>query len=106
MAMRPEWRHRWSRRWRNAERPDTVEDARTTCRVCGFAGIRLDQEPAERRGQAAVTVTGSVYAWTAANDPLTVITKATQVIPGRGQCPHCGAERYLDGRRGAAMRVP
>ena len=100
-------RARYSRRWRvESSSPATVITDRVTCAVCRFPGVNLDYEPAAHLGLKASTTNGTTYIGTAANAAISTFDK--EVVPVRrpGECDFCGAELYLDGRRGSGLRVP
>ncbi len=100
-------RHHYSRRWRvNNTTPESVLTDRIRCAVCGFAGVDINDSPAARLGAQPVTVNGSTYVWTAADDAISGLDKETMVVDRRGVCPFCHSERYLDGAKGSGLRVP
>jgi len=101
-------RHSWSRRvWRTpGAEPALTRSTRLRCAVCGFPAVDATQSPGERLDQKPVTVTGTLYVGVAADAAVTTFDRATEVVRQPGECPHCGAERWLDGSRGSGLRRP
>lgn len=100
-------------RWRVFRGPGTAEQVenKLKCRVCGFPGISPYAIPGESRNPEGsveiVTSNAGTYTWSSPIDPVSVITQSKVVYPNVNQaCPDCGAERYLDGKRGSAHRAP
>jgi hypothetical protein len=94
-------------RYRTIRRqPSTAFRPVLTCAVCGFRGVPAAQTPAARWGNPPITTTGTTYVGTRADDPVTSFDLQVTVVRQPGECPHCGAERYLDGRRGSGVRLP
>jgi hypothetical protein len=97
-------RSTWSYRVRRE--PSTPRKQVITCSVCGFPGVPAGMTPGARIGLKPVEITGTVYVGPDADSPVTSFDKQVMTIRQAGECPCCGAERYMDGRRGSGNRVP
>ena len=102
------FRHAWSWQiWREpGAEPAHIDTKRVRCAVCGWPAAPAEETPGERLDQKPVTVTGTLFVGVAANAAVATFDKATEVQRQPGECPHCGAERYLDGSRGSGLRRP
>lgn len=97
-------RSTWSHRVRRT--PNTPRKPVLTCSVCDFPGVPADMEPGARLGLKPVEITGAVYSGPRADSPVESFDKKVMVIRQSGECPACGAERYMNGRKGSGNRVP
>lgn len=96
----------WRIRREPGAEPAHISTKRLRCSVCGFPGVDVTQEPGARLGQKPVVVTGTLFVGVSADAAVTTFDSATEVQRQPGECPHCGAERFLDGSRGSGLRRP
>jgi hypothetical protein len=97
-------RSTWSYRVRRE--PSTSRKAVLTCSICGFPGCPANATPGARIGLKPVEITGSIYVGPDANSDPATFDKEVMVIRQSGECPACGGERWMDGKRGSGNRVP
>lgn len=100
-------RAHYSRVWRtNTATPETVLEDRVVCAVCFWPANDIEEEPAARLGAKPTRTTGSTYVWARPDEPVSTLDKEVVAIRQYGECDFCGAELFLDGRRGSALRIP
>lgn len=100
---------RWREKtWRTKDASRNTERDRITCSVCGFPGVDMDTTPGESlAGSTSYVTNGTVYAWTNADDDITLKDKEVIPVPNVAvSCPFCGAERFLDGHKGSGHAIP